>query len=314
MRHAIAVIAVAVVLVMVVVSTGWADNEPWKQGVTPEQQQAAQQLLEAGNVQFLERNYSAALAKYEAAIAIWDHPAIRFNMVRVLVDLERFVEAYENLELALKYGAEPLEANVYAEALSYQKLLVKQVATVAVTCTQDSVQVTLDGQPLLACPGNRSRHVLPGHHQLVGRKSGYLTRSVEVVATGGKDEQVSLALQQIETAPSAWTTKRIVAIGLGAVAVASLGTGIAVGITAKNKQSEAHRLCPDPAVPCADAERSNELVRSGHRLATGANVMFGVATAAVLGGAVLWFMGAPASHDGVALAPTHNGFAVVGHF
>jgi len=307
--------ALSYVAVIVLASaSSRADDAPWKQGVTLERQQAAQQLLEEGNTQFLERNYAAALAKYDAAIAIWDHPAIRFNKVRVLVALDRLVDAYENLELALKYGAAPLDENLYAEALSYQKLLEKQIATIVVTCTQNDVEVTLDGQPVLTCPGKRIRHVLSGNHQLVGRTARYVTRTVDVVARGGKNEDVNVSLEEVETGPSVWTSKRIIAVGAGAVAAASFGTGIVLGISAKNKQSEAYSFCPDPAVPCADAARSNELVRSGHRLAIAADVMFGVGAVAAVGAAVLWLRGAPASKDGVALVPSLTGVTVMGQF
>ena len=64
-----------------------------------------------------------ALAKYEDAVAVWDHPAIRFNMVRALIALDRPLEAYENLEKALAYGKDPLEDQVYSEAQNYQRLL-----------------------------------------------------------------------------------------------------------------------------------------------------------------------------------------------
>jgi hypothetical protein len=304
----------AVGAVLLLASAPAHGDEPWKQGVTPERQAAAQALLEEGNAQFLERNYAAALTKYEAALEVWDHPAIRYNMVRALVYLDRYVEAYDNLELALKYGGDPLEATVYEEALSYRKLLVGRVAKLVITCTQDDVRVTLDGQPVLTCPGQAVRTVLPGHHQLVGKKPHHLTRTLEITAQGGKDESVSLSLQQVSTSSSAWTTKRVVAVGLGAVAVISLGTGIGLGIAAENKESQAYAFCPDPDVPCSDSERSNELVRSGHRLATGANVSFGVAALAIVGGTVLWFIGAPARQSGVAIAPQHNGFSIVGHF
>lgn len=178
-----------IVVVLVLRATGWADGEPWKEGVTAERQQTARQLLEEGNAQFLERNFATALAKYEAAVVVWDHPAIRFNMVRTLVQLGRLVEAYDNLDLALKYGAEPLEENLYEEALTYQKSLAKQVGEIVVTCTQYGVQLTLDGQPVLTCPGSRTRRLLPGHHQLVGKKAEYLTRSVELVARAGERDE-----------------------------------------------------------------------------------------------------------------------------
>ena len=156
---------------------------------------------------------------------------------------------------------------------------------------------------------------MPGHHQLVGRKSGYLTRSVEMVAQRAHQEDVSISLGQPgEAPPSMWTSKRVIAVGVGVIAVASFGTAIGVGITAKNRQSEAYSLCPDPDVPCVDAARADELVRDGHRLAIGANVMFAVAAVATLGGAALWWFGGPVAQDGLALAPSHNGIAVTGRF
>src|SRR5258706_3322048 len=97
--------------------TGRADDAtaPWSQGVSAEHKAAAKKLLEAGNVAFLERRYNEALDLYKRAVAEWDHPAIRFNIVRCLIQLDRPVDATENLEAALKYGATPLEDAVYAE-------------------------------------------------------------------------------------------------------------------------------------------------------------------------------------------------------
>ena len=46
-----------------------AGNEPWSVGVTDAQKQAAQALLEQGNALFLEKKFSAALEKYNAATA-----------------------------------------------------------------------------------------------------------------------------------------------------------------------------------------------------------------------------------------------------
>ena len=129
---------------------------------------SAQKLLEEGNALFLKKDYAQALEKYKAAVGSWDHPAIRFNMVRCLIQLDRPVDASDNLALALKYGAAPLEEAVYTEALSYQKLLANQIGDLDVTCEQAGVKVTLDGQPLLDCPGKEHRRVAPGQHQLVG--------------------------------------------------------------------------------------------------------------------------------------------------
>ena len=77
-----------------------ADDKPWVAGVSDESKAAAKILLDAGNARFIEHDYTGALDRYKAAVAKWDHPAIRFNMA---------VEASESLKLALKFGAAPLE-------------------------------------------------------------------------------------------------------------------------------------------------------------------------------------------------------------
>src|SRR5689334_16489633 len=109
-------ISIAVVTAIAVAAPRAARaDQPWAVGVSAEHKAQAQTLLEAGNAQFLERKYPEALATYQQALAIWDHPAIRFNVVRCLIQLGRPVEAYDNLEIALRYGEAPLESSVYEE-------------------------------------------------------------------------------------------------------------------------------------------------------------------------------------------------------
>lgn len=178
----------------------FADTPPWSVGVTDAQKAQAQTALEQGNALFLDKKYAEAMEKYKSAVASWDHPAIRFNIVRCLIQLDRPVEASDNLKLALKYGAAPLEEAVYTEALAYEKLLANQIASVSVKCSQSGVKMTLDGQPLATCPAEELRRVTPGAHQLVGTKDGFLTRSIEVVVIGGKEQHVALSLDPIEKA------------------------------------------------------------------------------------------------------------------
>jgi hypothetical protein len=106
-------------------------------------------------------------------------------MVRCLIQLGRNLEAFENLERALKYGAAPLEETVYNEAIAYQKLLASQVGDLQVTCKQDGVHITLDGAPLATCPAQEKRRVLAGPHQIVGTKAGLATETRELVVIGG---------------------------------------------------------------------------------------------------------------------------------
>jgi len=172
-------------------------DSPWAEGVSDEHKQQAKALLDAGNALLIEKKYVEALEKYAAAVAVWDHPAIRFNMVRCQIQLGQNLDAYDNLEKSLRFGAAPLEETVYNEALAYQKLLASQVGELAVSCEQSDVQLTLDGKPLAACPTKKSLRLLAGPHQIVGTKKGLLTRTLEIVVVGGKTEATDVKLDPL---------------------------------------------------------------------------------------------------------------------
>ncbi len=177
-----------------------AGTPAWSVGVTDAQKANAQKFLEAGNALFLDKKYAEALEQYKSAVGAWDHPAIRFNIVRCLIQLDRPVDASDNLKLALKFGAAPLEEAVYTEALSYDKLLANQIVDLTIECTQPGVKLTLDGQHLATCPAKEVRRVAPGEHQVVGTHRGLLTRTVEVVAIGGKQQSFTIKLDPLATA------------------------------------------------------------------------------------------------------------------
>lgn len=104
-------------------------------------------------------------------------------------------------------------------------------------------------------------------------------------------------------APSAFTGKRKIALGLAGVGLVAIGGGVVLGLSAKGLEDDAFALCPDPAVPCADAAEAQDLTDRAGTRALFANVAYGVGGAAIVGAAVLWFTGAPTKSDRVAVAP-----------
>jgi hypothetical protein len=241
---------VALVSVMLATRAASADEKPWVAGTTPEQRAQAQELLQKGNAKLIERDYVAALEIYRSALAVWDHPAIRFNIVRCLIQLDRPVEAVDELEHTLKYGAAPLEDSVYTEALSYQKLLANQTGTLEVSCKQQGVALTIDGQPLATCPTTVQRRVTPGRHQIVGEAAGLLPRTQVAIVVGGSTEQVAITLEPLSA--SARIVHRYpgwipwVVVGSGALLA---GIGGIVQLAANNDddyyRSEVRRTCAD---------------------------------------------------------------------
>jgi hypothetical protein len=213
-------------VLLLLVAPALAGDEPWSAGVSDAKKKAAQALLEQGNTLFLDKQFSAALEKYKEAVAQWDHPAIRFNMVRCLIQLEKPVEASENLARALAYGAAPLDDTVYGEALNYQKLLAKQIGDLEVSCTQAGVKVSFDGQTLITCPGSAKRRAIVGAHQLVGTKDGFLTKTIEVIVPGGTEKKLSMSLIPLASAAKIahrWPTWVPWSVFGGGLAIAGLG-------------------------------------------------------------------------------------------
>ncbi|HEY5927750.1 MAG TPA: hypothetical protein VIV11_38960 [Kofleriaceae bacterium] len=188
------------VIAIVLALVAPAAAQPWAQGVSDAQKAEAQKKLEEGNGFFLSRKYKEALESYAAATKAWDHPAIRFNMVRCLIQLDRPLEASDELNKALKYGKDPFEGPIYNEALNYQKLLASQIAEVEISCSEKDAKVTLDGQALMTCPGKEKRRVAPGQHGVVATKEGFLPKNLEVVVVGGKTEVVDLELVPLDKA------------------------------------------------------------------------------------------------------------------
>jgi tetratricopeptide (TPR) repeat protein len=219
-------------------STARAEPRPWQVGVTEEQKAIAQRWLDQGNDLFVQNSYKEALAAYEQGLAAWAHPAIRFNVARTLIALDRPLEALTALEAAMAFGAEPL-ADVWSEARNYRGLLERQIATLTVRCDQPGVAVTLDGEALPACPSATARRVLPGRHVIVARQAGSLTVTREVTLIGGQADQVALhliALRDAAVTRTRWPTWKPWAVVGGGAAVA--GLGVAVELAARSTMDD----------------------------------------------------------------------------
>jgi tetratricopeptide (TPR) repeat protein len=168
--------------------------------VSPEQQAAALDLFRQGNAFFVDGQYPKALEEYRRAIVSWDHPAIRFNLAVCLVNLDQPVEAYENLEKALAYGEAPIGPDLHAQGLTYRKLLLGRLAHVTVRGDQVGTRVTLDGRELLSGPGEQTRLLLAGEHELVASNPGHLTETRHLVLIPGDPELVLVHLRRIDDA------------------------------------------------------------------------------------------------------------------
>jgi len=210
-----------------------SENKPWAQGVPQDVQDKAKALYEEGNTLFAQQAHAPALEKYKQAIALWEHPLIRFNMAVTEIRLERILEAADDLEKSLTYGDKPFKPELYQQALDYQALVKGRVGFIEATCDDTATRLLLDGKPWTDCPKTVKIRVLAGEHAIVGEKSGYLTASTKVVVAGGKTAQEKVHLVSLDKANVVkyryrrwipWTMTGLgVAVGLGGVGTWFLG-------------------------------------------------------------------------------------------
>lgn len=159
---------------------------PWAKGVEERHQSAALQLYGEGNREFLELRFASALIKYREAIKYWDHPAIRYNMAVALMNLGQILEAQQNLELGLAYGAAPLDEETYKQGLRHRATLRSQLAHFELSCLDPGVEVVLNGRHIFTSPKTERQFLLPGRYQLIATRDGFLSLSTAFEIAAGK--------------------------------------------------------------------------------------------------------------------------------
>jgi len=275
------------------------DAKPWAAGVSAEQQKQALALYDKGNAFFSEDHYKEALEQYQLALQFWDHPAVHYNAAVCEINLDRPAEAYEDLTAAMKYGAEPIGADHFAQAKTYQKALVGQVADLEITCKEPDAELRLDGAPLSTGPITVVRHVRAGEHQLVATKPGFEphTETIRVRPMnelGGKPNVFTIEMHELGASGRLvrrWPTWQPWAIAGGGAALAAIGGGL-VWLAYSNKSdyeswvtahcTAANNFCAGSPVPSSSLDHAKlenamgigALVIGGAALAVGATMIY----------------------------------------
>lgn len=227
------------------------EDRPWYCGVPAEQQQRALAIYKQANQLFDDALFLQAAGKYREALQHWDHPGIHYNLMLTLVALDDAVDAYLSSVAALRYGPAALAPEEHRRAEDYQKLLRGRIAELKVTCDEPDAVVSLDGRVLLRGPGQQSAFVVPGQHELVARKPGYLATHHPLVIAPAKSVSVHLRMLSKD---DAWiTTQRWAPWQPWLVAGAGVGLGLAGGLLEWRAQAENQAFqhlfaeaCPPP--------------------------------------------------------------------
>jgi hypothetical protein len=234
---------------LLVIACMLASSRAFADDVSPEVQAKAEALLAEGNELFAQRAHEAALEKFQQALALWDHPLLHFNIAVTEVRLDRFLEAADELDAALRFDATRFPAELYQQALDYQKLVAGRVGYLEATCKQTGTHVSLDGKPWLACKGEQRQRVLAGEHVIVAEAPGMLTVSRRVVVVGNATARETIELMPLASAVKLeYPTARWLPWTVTAGGAALLLAGGAVWLAGRSQMDdfdkEVARECP----------------------------------------------------------------------
>ena len=309
------------IVLVVVAAHGVASADvPWAQGVSKDNQAKANALFAEANQLFAQQAHAPALEKYKAAIALWDHPLIEFNMAVTLVRLDRILDAAEALDKALRFDKAPFPSpEQYQQALDYQKLVAGRVGTVEASCEQSNAAVLLDGRPWFACPGKKAQRVLAGEHVIVGESAGFMTLSRRVIVAGGATASEKVVLLPIESVvkleyPSPrWLPWTVAGAG-AAITLGGLGVWFAGRSQMDRFEADFGMLCPNGCDEDLDGNPSERQLadqRDSAKLKGTIGIsMLAVGGAITVGGVVWAIINRPKRvMPAMEIAPTNGGAA-----
>lgn len=293
------------------------EERPWARGVPPDQQKKALELFRAGNTLLKESVFVKAAEKYREALALWDHPAIHYNLALALLNLDQPLEVHEHLVAAMKYGVAPLDIEKMEHARTYKALVEKQLAQVEITCEEAGATVSLDGKVLFTAPGRYEGLVRPGAHTFVAAKEGHAPTNLSRTLPAGEKTTLALKLYTAEDLTryqTRWPTWRPWAVlGVG-TAVALAGGALHMQAKGSYEDFDTRIAQCGGCVPTPDVSDLRSRGDSQQQLAFGA---YAVGGAAVVTGAILLYINRPQAYrisvdeaespQGVSIAPVVSG-------
>ena len=190
--------------------------------------------------------------------------------------------------------------------------------------------VSRDGVPIDRAEWNRSIPIDGGTHEITGKAPGHESWSTKVTLAPERDKQ-SVEVPKFKELPklvappldpqrqmgqgassaappepSMLTPRRKIALGVAAGGVLLAGAGVGLAIDARSLRNEALATCPPQSCCVQDAADANATNDRARQRALLANVGFAAGGAAVIAGAVLWFVSGPPAAE----APVKRSIAV----
>jgi hypothetical protein len=250
---------------------------------------AAQRLLREGNQAVGDGDYTAALAKFEAAKAKYPSPKLLVNIGTTLRLLGRYAEAAAAFEA---YLADPAaEKGRVAEIHRALAEIDALVGRLKIVVREPDAKVRLDGKELASWKSGDVVRVNPGEHSVVAERPGRPPAVRSLRVAGNEVREVLLeftAPQRVLIAPP--SPQRPIGIAVGSVGAAGLVAFAITGSLALVDSKAVSAHCFPDSTAC-----DQQGVDLAHRARTFGNASTGllIGGASLLGAGLAVFLTAP---------------------
>ena len=286
------------------------ETEPWKVGVSVSARQEATKHFMRGNELFKDLRFPEAITAYKQALRHWNHPRIHYHIMLAAIAIKDYLLAYHSSVQALRYGPDALGEKQYRNAEEKRRRLEKErLARIEVTCDVPGSVVTLDGKRLFIAPGRGERLVLPGKHEILATRRGYIADSLSLELRSGEKRVQGLQPRSMEetTRWPAWQPWVI-----GGAGVAALAAGTIAVLQSKQADQEAQdlfdRLYPN-GIPHDDVSTEvRDLEKKARRYLIGGVASFVVSAGIISVATYMFRLNRPSTErleqkSGVAVSP-----------
>lgn len=211
--------------------------------------------MEAAKRAYGVRDYETVIAHYTEAGKLDEAPLVIYDLGQTYRDAREYEKAIRQYKLFIQRGKPGREVEALVQCFIRQMTAELEQAASTAPPTGPDTEAPREGEEALP-----------------------------ISSEGSWDDRGS---------SSSWTTTRKVAAGVGGTGAIVLGLGVAFAINVSGLKEDAAALCPNPTIACDRADEANALSDRASSRATVANIALGAGAAMVVGGVVMWFVGAP---------------------
>jgi hypothetical protein len=288
----------------------------------PDQRARAQQLFEAAMADVEKENFDAACPKFRASYEADPKASVILNLAQCYERIGKTASAWGAYKEAVVLAKKAQKDEWTKLAEERIAAITPKLITLSIVVPPESVvgglEIRRDGTPLLRGEWEVAIPIDPGEHAVEASAPGKESWSRLVTALEG-DAKLTVSIPVLRDLPKPdvppppiaerpvappipfWNTQRTVGLIVGGVGLATMASGLVLGLAASTRYDSARSECNAGTTRCPpDAVARSE---GAYDLATASTVTFVAGGLVLVGGGVLFLFANDPKKNWISLSP-----------